>query len=176
VEPTGEIPVPQNRLEFFAMMDGEQGDALRASVERGHQLFSSELVGCAKCHGKEGKGDGQTNDFDDWTKDWTTSVGLDPNNAEALIPLRARGAWEPKNIYPRNFAEGIFRGGSDPNDLFLRIANGIAGTPMPAATMVEGEFSRQDIWHIINFIRSLDQSEPTEPAAAVPGLTESAMK
>ena len=176
VEPTGEIPVPKDRAEFLAMLEGEQAQALQASIERGHDLFISELVGCAKCHGKQGKGDGQTSDYDDWTKDWTVSVGLDPKDTNAIIPLMARGAWEPKNITPRNFAEGIFRGGSQPENLFHRIANGIAGTPMPAATFVEGEFSRQDIWHLINFIRSLDRSELPEEETLKPAVMDSAMR
>ena len=176
IVPADSIPVPQDRAAFIAMMEGEQAEALKASVERGHKLFTSELVGCAKCHGKEGKGDGQTNDYDDWTKDWTVTVGLDPKDTPALIPLMARGAWEPRNIKPRNFAEGVFRGGSSPDDLYRRIANGIAGTPMPAATFVEGEFSEEDIWHLINFIRSLDQSEPQEDASNKPAVTEAAMR
>ena len=61
----------------------------------------------------------------------------------------------PKNIHPRNFAEGVFHGGSDPEDLYRRITVGIAGTPMPAVTFVPGEFERQDVWHLINFVRSL---------------------
>lgn len=176
LEPSGDIPVPENRAEFLAMMEGEQAEALKASVQRGHELFTSELVGCAKCHGKQGKGDGQTTDYDDWTKDWTASVGLDPKDTAAIMPLMARGAWEPKNIVPRNFAEGIFRGGSEPQNLFHRIANGIAGTPMPAATFVDGQFSRQDIWHLINFIRSLDQSELPDEETTAPALTEAAMR
>lgn len=176
LEPAGDIPVPPNRKEFIAMLEGPNADALNASIERGHKLFTSELVGCAKCHGKEGKGDGQTSDYDDWTKDWTVSVGLDPKDKVALMPLMARGAWEPQNIKPRNFAEGIFRGGSHPDDLFRRIANGIAGTPMPAATFVEGQFSREDIWHIINYIRSLDQSEFVDEESIKPAITESAMR
>jgi hypothetical protein len=49
---------------------------------------------------------------------------------------------------------------------------GIDGTPMPAATFVEGEFEQDDVWHIINFIRSLQTAEldagtedPALPAA-----------
>ena len=174
VEDPGEIPVPANRAEFVAMMAGPEADALKASVARGHELFLSEAVGCAKCHGKEGKGDGQTTDYDDWTKDGTVNVGLDPKNTDQLVPLLARGALTPQNIRPRNFAEGVFRGGSDPEDLFRRIANGIAGTPMPAAPVIEGQFERQDIWHLINYIRSLDKSPEQTPDGAQPAVNEAA--
>ena len=60
---------------------------------------------------------------------------------------------------PRNFAEGIFRGGSTSKDLYRRITQGIDGSPMPAATFVDGEFEKQDVWHLINFIRSLQTAE-----------------
>lgn len=170
IEEPGEIPVPNSRAEYLAMSQGEQAETLSRSVARGKELFLSEAVGCAKCHGKEGKGDGQTSDYDDWTKDWTTNVGLDPKETVKLTPLMARGALPPQNIVPRNFAEGIFRGGSDRESLFRRIANGIAGTPMPAATMIEGQFERRDIWHLVNYVRSLDTTQPAPAAAEVADL------
>lgn len=170
----GEIPVPEDRVAFEAMMAGPEAEALTASVQRGQELFLSESVGCAKCHGKSGQGDGQTEDYDDWTKDWTINVGLDPKNTDQLVPLLARGALTPHNIRPRNFAEGVFRGGSQPDQLYRRIANGIAGTPMPAAPVIEGVFEPQDIWHLINYIRSLDtSSEQMTLASTSPVKTNS---
>ena len=171
------IPVPASNAEFREMLDGDQAEVLLASVERGRQLFRGKIAACSKCHGNEGKGDGQTTDYDDWTKDWTVRVGLKPEDRDALIPLMARGALPPKNIHPRNFSEGIFRGGSSPEDLYRRITVGIAGTPMPAVTYVPGEFEEPDVWHLINFIRSLETppevtadeptaDEPTSPPAA----------
>ena len=103
---------------------------------------------------------GQNKDYDDWTKDWTTRVGLKPEEMEALIPLMARGALPPKNARPRNFSEGVFRGGESAEDLYRRIYHGIAGSPMPASTFVPGQYEETDIWHLINFIRSLEKSEP----------------
>jgi hypothetical protein len=41
---------------------------------------------------------------------------------------------------------------------------GIEGSPMPAATFVEGQFEQDDVWHLINFIRSLQKPEADEPA------------
>ncbi|WP_153556021.1 cytochrome c [Roseimaritima sediminicola] len=174
VELPEDIPVPANSEEMNAMLEGPQADALLASIERGREAFQGKIAACAKCHGKEGKGDGQTADYDDWTKDWTTRVNLKPEDRESLIPLLARGALEPKNIQPRNFAEGVFHGGSAPEELYRRITVGIAGTPMPAVTYVPGEFEEEDVWHLINFVRFLGkdsesgQSEaaPTEPPAA----------
>ena len=34
---------------------------------------------------------------------------------------------------------------------------GIEGSPMPAATLVEGQFEEDDVWHLINFVRALQK-------------------
>lgn len=164
--PPSEIPVANSHEEFVELAAGPNAEALAKSVQRGRELFKGKIASCSKCHGEEGKGTGVTTDYDDWTKDWTVRIGLDPTNREALIPLLARGALPPLTIHPRNFAEGYFRGGDRASDLWLRIVQGIEGTPMPAATFVEGEFEKDDVWHLINFIRSL-QKKPVdaEPAA-----------
>ncbi len=162
-EPPSIIPVAENYEEFVALSQGDQAEALAASVKRGQELFVGKIANCSKCHGPTGLGDGQTTDYDDWTKDWTTKVGLKPEDRESLIPLLARGALPPVNAKPRNFAEGLFHGGSGSADLYRRIMVGIDGSPMPAATFVEGQFEQDDVWHIINFIRSLQKPEPDEP-------------
>ncbi len=131
--------------------------------------MSERLPRAASVTARQGLGNGQTTDYDDWTKDWTSRVGLKPEDRESLIPLLARGALPPRNAIPRNFAEGIFRGGSTSQDLYRRIMQGIDGTPMPAATFVEGQFEQDDVWHLINFIRSLQQSDGEEAAAARAG-------
>lgn len=162
-EPPSDIPVANGHDEFVQLAAGPDAQAVAKSVERGQELFKGKIASCSKCHGEDGKGTGQTTDYDDWTKDWTVRIGLDPNHRESLIPLLARGALPPLTIHPRNFAEGYFRGGDRASDLWLRIAQGIEGTPMPAATFVEGEFEMDDIWHLINFIRSLQKPADTEP-------------
>jgi cytochrome c5 len=146
------------------LLEGEKAvaDALNASINRGRQVFVGKVAACSKCHGEKGLGNGQTTDYDDWTKDWTSRVGLKPENLDELVPLLARGALKPQNAMPRNFAEGIFRGGSRPEDLYRRIIQGIEGSPMPAATFVNGEFEEDDIWHLINFVRSLSQKSDSE--------------
>jgi mono/diheme cytochrome c family protein len=149
---------------------GEKAEQFDASVKRGQELFVGKVAACSKCHGEKGLGDGQTTDYDDWTKDWTSRVGLKPEDRDSLTPLLARGALPPINAIPRNFAEGVFRGGGDSKDLYRRITQGIDGTPMPAATFVEGQFEQDDVWHLINFIRSLQTEEmpPADEAAAAP--------
>lgn len=165
-EPPAGLPVAQSHEDFVKLSQGDQAGALAASVEKGHQLFIGKVASCSKCHGEKGLGDGQTTDYDDWTKDWTARVGLDPKDHESLVPLLARGAFPPINALPRNFAEGAFHGGSSSEDLYRRIAVGIAGTPMPAATFVDGQFEKDDVWHLINYIRSLQTAPDTPPGAA----------
>ena len=167
--PTG-FPLAESHADFVRMSQSEKASELAASVERGQELFKGKIASCSKCHGEQGLGNGQTTDFDDWTKDWTLveSVGLNPKDEESLIPLLARGALPPRNAIPRNFAEGVFRGGSSSQDLYRRIMLGIDGTPMPAASFVEGQFDQDDVWHLINFIRSLQESDGDEAIAPTP--------
>ncbi|QDT09128.1 cytochrome c [Stieleria marina] len=168
-EPPADIPVANSYAEFVELKNGDQADAMKKSIERGQKLFVGKIASCSKCHGEKGLGDGTTNDYDDWTKDWTTRVGLKPEDMDSLVPLLARGALPPLNAKPRNFAEGVFRGGAKAEDLYRRIVAGIAGSPMPAATFVEGQFEEDDVWHLINFIRSVqvapvvDESTPAQP-------------
>ncbi|MDG2221752.1 MAG: c-type cytochrome [Rubripirellula sp.] len=162
--PTG-FPLAESREDIDAFRASDQAAVINESIQRGRELFVGKVANCSKCHGEKGLGDGQTTDFDDWTKDWTLKVGLKPDEREKLIPLLARGAMLPRNAIPRNFAEGVFRGGSSSNDLYRRITQGIDGTPMPAATFVEGQFEKEDVWHLINFMRSLQK--PAEPLESV---------
>lgn len=167
-EPPADLPVAEDYEHYLELSQGDQADALARSVERGHELFVGKLANCSSCHGKEGKGDGQTTDYDDWTKEWTTQIGIKPENRDALIPLLARGALPPVNAQPRNFSLGAFHGGSSSKDLYRRITQGVDGSPMPAATFVPEKFERDDVWHLINFIRSLRTPPETDDASEPP--------
>ena len=91
-------------------------------------------------------GDGQTDDYDEWAKE------MEPTVPDALADYLALGALPPRKVQPRNLREGIYRGGQRPEDLFLRIKNGITGTTMPA---VAAQLSDDDIWHLVDFVRYL---------------------
>lgn len=145
------VPVPETIEEVVAAANSAEDTPLKQSIERGKELFASEKAACGKCHGKQGYGDGQTQDYDDWTKEWTTRVGIEPTDEAAQIPLIARGALPPRKILPRDFREGYFHGGSSPENIYRRISEGIEGTPMPAATAL----SADEIWDLVNFARSL---------------------
>jgi len=166
-DPPADFVVPDSHEEYLVAMSDERAEVLNASVARGGELFKGKIAACNKCHGDFGRGDGQNTDYDDWTKEWTVGIGIQPDNRSELIKLLARGALPPVNANPRNFSLGAFHGGARAKDLYLRITQGIEGSPMPAVTFVEGEFEEDDVWHLINFIRSLQQV--TETPADTPG-------
>lgn len=157
-EPDG-IPVPETIADVLAAAKAPGDSPLKESIAKGKELFASELSACSKCHGKEGYGEGAAVDYDDWTKDWTARINIDPNDFDEQVPLLARGALPPRKILPRDFREGLYRGGSEPEHLYRRIAFGIDGTPMPSATIPPNE-----IWHLVNYIRSIAIPAPEVPA------------
>lgn len=142
--------VPDSVSDVLAALAADGDSPLKQSVARGKELFLSEKAACSKCHGKTGRGDGQSNDYDDWTKDWTKNFGVDPKDQASHIPMIARGALPARQVSPRNFEVGVFRGGGAPEQLYRRIALGIEGTPMPAAAL-----DSDAIWDLVNFVRSL---------------------
>ncbi len=116
------------------------------SVAAGKALFYTTLANCAKCHGDTALGDGQVNEYDEWTKE------IEPGSPEALEHYLALGALPPRNILPRNLRQGIYRGGRRPVDLYWRVKNGIAASGMPQAAP---QLSSDDIWRMVDYVRSL---------------------
>ncbi|MCA9131928.1 MAG: cytochrome c [Planctomycetales bacterium] len=161
VPPPGDIPVPATIEELRTALAADGDTAIKQSVAKGKEVFQSEVAACSKCHGNEGRGDGPQQDYDDWTKEWTSRIGIEPEDTDAQVPLVARGALPPRKIVPRDFREGLFRGGSEPEHIYRRISLGIDGTPMPAATLPP-----EDIWHLVNFVRSL--AEPPKAEESLP--------
>lgn len=100
-------------------------DADPAAIARGKQHFAAQ--GCASCHGAEGKGDG--------AKKMTDDEGF---------PTR-----------PRDLTRGIYKGGHDPSSVFLRIARGMPGTPMPSSPSL----TESQVVDIVHYLRSLSTDE-----------------
>lgn len=130
-----------------------------ASIAAGRELFKSETLGCTKCHGPEGAGDGKEKSFDVWNDQ---KQYADPEERAKLwaLPLQ--------ELRPRNLRAGVFRGGSDPVDIYRRIYTGIEGTPMPASGR---SLNSTQIWNLVDYVLAL----PTEgdakqdaPAAEAP--------
>src|SRR5690606_15247810 len=63
----------------------------REAIQRGQALFHGPLANCASCHGNEGSGDAVTLDFDDWTKEYSTRLGIAPDDRSALRPFLKAG-------------------------------------------------------------------------------------
>ncbi len=99
-----------------------------ADVERGRKAFMT--VGCAQCHGDDGRGQMATN------------VGVD--------------AWgNPTKA--ADLTSGMLRGGTEPLDIFRHIDAGINGTPMPsfhAALQKEPE----TIWSLVGYVLTIADS------------------
>lgn len=95
------------------------------NVERGRQIFLSK--GCSKCHGEDGRG--QT---------------LDNRGADTW-GHQTRAA---------DLTSGMLHGGNRPVDIYLRIFNGINGTPMPGFANAFKDNPEQ-IWDIVAYVLSL---------------------
>lgn len=135
-----------------------------ASIHRGQELFYGAVANCVKCHGNSQLGDGQRTDYDDWAKDYAdlTKLTKQEERQEVLAELAKLGGLKPRNIHPRNLRGGIYRGGRRPVDLYLRILNGIDGSPMPAAILKAADagpevkgLTSDDVWHLVDYVRSL---------------------
>jgi mono/diheme cytochrome c family protein len=99
-------------------------------VEEGLALYEAQ---CVACHGATGRGDGPSS-----------------------FTLRD---WKDAQVVPRDFTTGVFRAGSTPRDIFLRMKAGVNGTPMPS---VYG--SDEDLWAITAYILSLqDEASRVAP-------------
>ena len=159
----------------FPLFGSETADnrpELLDSIAKGRKLYLSEEAACAKCHGESARGDGkQLPDYDDWTKDWTSKIDLDPKKLDDLLPLMARGGMKPQPLVPRNIVEGKFRGGREPMDLYRRIRYGIVGAPMPAAAIIKSSDDKgiheEDIWHLVNYVLSIVEPEVVPPSLEV---------
>ena len=168
------VPPPAPQADTF--------EELSVSIDRGRELFRTMGAQCFMCHGYTGKGDGTRTDLcDDWNKlkigdcldppqeqygDCPKQSGDCPNfsvRKNGTVPLsdqalasRFQLPYQP--LRARDFSLGIFHGGDRPVDIYWRIAAGIKGTPMPGvipAPGKHGSLSPEDIWHVVNYVRSL---------------------
>ena len=121
---------------FSPRFGGEEQDTLSipsapASAERGEEIF--EKAKCFRCHGEGFRGEGAI----------TTTI-----NFEWGVPYTAR-----------DFTRGwTFKGGHEPEDIYLRITGGLNGTPMGPYRDI---LSDQERWDLAHYVASLD-TEPNE--------------
>jgi mono/diheme cytochrome c family protein len=105
------------------------------SVARGRKSF--ETLGCVKCHGPEGRGDG-------------------PSAAELKDNLG-------RAISPRNLTADVLRRGESSAVVHRTVRTGIAGTPMPGFS----QMSNDEGWDVVHFVQSMRKGEATPPADPV---------
>jgi len=96
-----------------------------AVVAKGAKLYRE--LACASCHGDQGRGDGRS------------------------APELKDYAGRP--ISPTNFTLGVFLGGADPRQLYLRLATGVNGTPM--AEYGDDVIRPEDRWALVEYLLSL---------------------
>jgi mono/diheme cytochrome c family protein len=91
-------------------------------VTRGRQAFLTK--GCSKCHGEDGRG--QTAD----------NRGTDAWG----FPTRAA-----------DLTSGLLHGGAQPTDVYVRIYNGINGTPMPSFAIALQQ-EPETVWDLVAYV------------------------
>ena len=103
----------------------------KESLSRGKEMF--EAIECNKCHGRAGRADGPSAPElkDDWDH-----------------PIRPADLTKPWN----------FRGGKTKRDIAVRLATGLAGTPMPS--FLDSVEKPEDLWHLANYVKSLAPDKP----------------
>jgi cytochrome c oxidase cbb3-type subunit 2 len=111
---------------------GKAPVATPEQLAKGKELYMD--AGCFNCHGERGKGDGPA------AKEMKDDAG--------------------RPIAPRDFTDGVFRGGAEPVDIYYRFATGMDGTPMPSyGDLIEGA----DMWALVNYVLSLRVPPAPQP-------------
>ncbi len=95
----------------------------------GREIYKK--MSCALCHGETGAGDG------------------------TQVPTLKDSAGLP--VRPRDFNTGLFRGGHTGRDLYLRINNGLPGTPM--IPYGDDQMKPEERWALVHYIQSLRRSD-----------------
>ncbi len=143
------------------------------SIARGEALFHSERSGCVKCHGQQGNGKGVANtDYDLWSGQRiellrTANKELAKALANDLPPIVSIG---------RAIDGATLHGSTEPYNLYRRIHQGIAGSPMPAvgslAPNSRGALEDQEIADLTSYVLTLVRVADTQTPAASLGESE----
>lgn len=110
-----------------------------ASIARGRALFLRDDVGCVSCHGADGRG--------------------------GRVLKEVEGARH--DVVSRDLtAPWTFRGGSAPEQIWMRLTTGLVPSPMPdfAEKLTDSER-----WDITNYILSIARKAPWEPGGTLDG-------
>lgn len=119
-------------LEFGSAPGGGTGEeALRV----GRQFYDS--IGCAKCHGDLGRGDGPS------------APTLKDDAGHPIFAADLHQNW-------------LFNGGGSAEDIYHRLRTGLDGTPMPSfSDLLEQKFlTETELWRLAQYVRSLSPDKP----------------
>lgn len=99
-----------------------------AGLANGQKLYVK--LKCATCHGDKGQGDGPS------------SLTL-KNDAK-------------ERVFPADLTMGVFKGGSTAKDLYIRIATGMDGSPMPSYA---AQAKPKEIWDLVHYMMKFSTKE-----------------
>ena len=108
-----------------------------AALQVGRQFYDS--IGCWKCHGKAGRGDGPS----------APTLKTDPG--EPIFAADLHENWR-------------FRGGAGTADIYRRLRTGLDGTPMPSfSDLIDQKFlTDEQLWRVAQYVRSLSPERAPE--------------
>ena len=99
-----------------------------ANAARGNALYLD--YGCIACHGVSGDGRG------------TLADGLRDDNNHPILPS--------------NFQVGMFKGGNDPDDIWMRLQTGIEGTPM---SPFGRDLTLEESWSLVEYVLEFSKKQ-----------------
>lgn len=108
-----------------------------AAISKGRQMYDS--IGCYKCHGRAGRGDGpSTSDLDD-------------DFGNPMVAADLTQGW-------------LFDHGSRVEDIYRTLRSGFDGTPMPSfSDLLDQHFlTDEELWNVAQYVRSLSPKDEPE--------------
>lgn len=114
----------------FGKAPGGGDEAIRI----GRQMYDS--IGCYKCHGRSGRGDGPS------------TSELDDDFGNPMVAADLTQSW-------------LFDHGSTVEDIYRTLRTGFDGTPMPSfSDLIDQRFlTEQELWHVAQYVRSLSAED-----------------
>src|SRR5256884_5082510 len=108
-----------------------------AALKVGRQFYDS--IGCRKCHGDQGRGDGPS------------APTLKDDADFPIFAADLHQSWR-------------FRGGGSVEDIYRRLRTGLDGTPMPSfSDLIDQKFlTDEQLWRLAQYVRSLSPPQPPE--------------
>ena len=108
-----------------------------AELTRGRQFYDS--IGCRKCHGDQGRGDGPS------------APTLKDDAGFPIFAADLQQSWR-------------FRGGGTTADIYRRLRTGLDGTPMPSfSDLIDQKFLTDgELWRLAQYVRSLSPPASAE--------------